>query len=105
MKARFEEYYENGSIRKTGYRNEFGNIDGFVILYNEDGTEKEKLRYSNGMKIGNPFENKSASEVLDKIGGNVEEIDPFENEIADTEIMIDSKFASTLLMGDKYYGK
>lgn len=105
MGKKFEEYYDNGNLKRTGFKNEHGNIDGYVITYNEDGTEKEKIKYGNGMRIGNPFNNKSADEILDKLGGETEETDIFNGEKADTEMIIDSKIASTLLMGEKYYGK
>ncbi|MGF6906821.1 hypothetical protein [Fusobacterium sp. PH5-44] len=106
MKERFEEYYPDGTLKRTGYKNKLGNIDGFVIIYNEDGTEKEKLKYDNGMRLGNVLMGLSSEEIIQKLIVEGEAIDI--NEIGQDELYdegddVSLAKASTLLTAKKYY--
>ncbi|MGF6906818.1 hypothetical protein [Fusobacterium sp. PH5-44] len=105
MKNRFTEFYENGNLRKTGFRNELGNIDGFVILYNEDGTEKEKLKYNNGMRLGNVLENMNDDEFSRILSEETDLVvtDELADEMPTETIILTKQEASKLLNGSKYY--
>ena len=62
-------YYEdNVTIKEKGKRNNQGNIHGIVTLYDRQGNEIEKVRYSNGIFLGNPFNNKTPLEIADELG-------------------------------------
>lgn len=96
-------FHENGAIKEKGFLNKRGEVHGWVIVYDETGKEIEKVQYMNGLYCGNPFSGKTAEEVIEMLGGFV---DP-EIEVEEEEeyIILDPKKASTLLTGEKYYGK
>ena len=53
--------------------------------------------------MGNPFTGKSPEEIVDMLGGTIEE--DFINEEGEEEYIVTPKFASTLLNGDEFYGR
>lgn len=79
-----------------------GEKHGWGIIYNAAGEEIEKIFYDNGIKMGNPFDGKTAYEVVEMLGGEIE--DDYKDEEGE-EIKLDNKNASTLLIGETYYGK
>ncbi|MGL4866030.1 MAG: hypothetical protein ACRC4T_23310 [Cetobacterium sp.] len=103
-KKYYESFYPNGKIKERCPLSRSGSRQGWLIKYDENGKEIEKLLYDNGILIGNPFENKNMIEISDKIGISFEE-NPFKNEEADTEEIFEKKNLSSLLYGREYYGK
>ena len=105
MKEKFEEFYENGSLKKRGYKNEWGKIDGYVILYDESGEEKEKLKYENGMRLGNALEgldDESFKKILNEETDIIVDED-LEDEIPAEITLLTPKEATAYLKSDKYY--
>ena len=106
MKEKFEEFYENGNLKRSGYKNEWGKIDGYVILYDENGIEKEKLKYENGMRLGNVLAGRSDKE-LKEILINETDLAPVEDlgedDLSEDAEEIKLPELSTLLKGEKYY--
>lgn len=98
----YKEFYSNGSLKEVCPLNEFGELDGWCIKYDNDGNELEKVLYSNGICMGNPFIGKTSEEIVEMLGGTIEE--DFINEPGE-EYIVNARFASTLLSGDEYYGR
>lgn len=96
-------FHENGNIKEKGFLNKRGEVHGWVIVYDETGEEVEKVQYMNGLYCGNPFSGKTAEEVIEMLGGFID----YDIEVEEEEeyIILDPQKASTLLKGEKYYGK
>ncbi|STO28758.1 Uncharacterised protein [Fusobacterium necrogenes] len=89
-------YYEDGvTIKEKGMKNALG-IDGWVTRYDRLGNEIEKVQYSNGLYLGNPFTGKTPDEIADELGLLVDETGDY-NDFSGEEFIIDEKVASTLL--------
>ena len=89
-------YYEdNVTIKEKGKRNNQGNIHGIVTLYDRQGNEIEKVRYSNGIFLGNPFDNKTPLEIIESLGELIDRTQDYIN-LSGNEIEIDKKMASLL---------
>ena len=98
----YKEFYPNGVLKESCPVNFMGELHGWCICYDEQGKEIEKVRYENGMYMGNPFANKTGVELVEALGGSIEE--DFINEPGEEEILT-PELASTLLKGEKYYGR
>lgn len=89
-------YYEDGiTIKEKGMKNSLG-IDGWVTRYDRLGNEIEKVQYSNGLYLGNPFTGKTSDEIADELGLLIDETGDY-NDFPGEEFVIDEKVASTLL--------
>lgn len=88
-------YYEDGiTIKEKGMKNSLG-IDGWVTRYDRLGNEIEKVQYSNGLYLGNPFTGKTPNEIADELGLLIDETGDY-NDFPGEEFVIDEKVASTL---------
>lgn len=100
----YEEFYDNGQLKCRCPLNINGNLNGYMVCYDEKGNEIEKIKYSDGICLGNPFKNKNFDEIFDMLGEDTN--NPFQDEEPDSqEIYKDRESLSTLLKGEKYYGK
>ncbi len=99
---RYEEFYPDGTLKESCPLNKWGELDGWCIRYNSHGEEIEKVFYDNGIYMGNPFNGKTPEEIVDMLGGTIEE--DFTDEPGE-EYIVTPQFASTLLNGDEYYGR
>lgn len=95
-----ELYYENGMLKEYCSFNIKGELTGYLIKYDDQGEEIEKILYENGLKLGNPFENLTPEEIVEKLGGEIEQ--DYINEVGE-EFEITPEVASTMLKGKKYY--
>ena len=106
MKEKFEEFHENGNLKRSGYKNEWGKIDGYVILYDENGIEKEKLKYENGMRLGNVLSVLSDEELKEILVNETYLIpveDMGEDDLSEDAEEMQLQELSALLKGEKYY--
>lgn len=101
-KKLYKAFHQNGKLKEVCPINILGELHGWCIRYDETGEEIEKIRYENGMYMGNPFTNKTGIEIVEALGGTIEE--DFINEPGEEEILT-PELASTLLKGEKYYGR
>lgn len=97
-------YHSNGVVKEKCPLNSYGKRDGWMIIFNDEGVEIEKKEYSNGISYGNPFKNKSFEETAEMLGLDPEENGEFLGE-PDNEVELTPELASTMLKGEKYYGK
>lgn len=103
-KKYYESFYPNGKIKERCPLSRSGSKQGWLIKFDEDGKEIEKLFYDNSILIGNPFENKNMIEISDILGINFEK-NQFENEEAETEEIFEKNNLTSLLYGGEYYGQ
>lgn len=99
----YEIFHENGKLKEKCPLNKKGELHGWKIVFDELGNEIEKIKYENDMRRGNPFSAKTPEEMVEMLGGTIED-DPFD-EKGDGEFIVDDKTASTLLLGERYYGR
>lgn len=97
----YESFHENGKLKERCPLNKKGELHGWKIVFDELGNEIEKIKYENDMRIGNPFSAKTPKEMVEMLGGTIE--DDLLNEKGEGEFIVDDKTASTLLLGEKYY--
>lgn len=95
-----ELYYENGVLKEYCSLNIKGELTGYLIKYDDQGEEIEKILYENGLRLGNPFENLTPEEIVEKLGGEIEQ--DYIDEVGE-EFEITPEVASTMLKGKKYY--
>lgn len=100
----YRAYHTNGILREKCPLNFNGDLHGWMIIYNEEGNEVEKIEYKNGISFGNPFQSKSFEETAEMLGLDPEEDGEFLGE-PDNEVELTPELASTMLKGEKYYGK
>lgn len=99
----YEIFHENGKLKERCPLNKRGELHGWKIVFDELGNEIEKIKYENDMRIGNPFSAKTPEQIVEKLGGTIEEDNI--NEEGEGEFIVTDKTASTMLMGEKYYGR
>ena len=98
---KYTDFDENGLVKETGSKVN-GEKHGWVIIY-KNGIEFEKVQYQNGIFLGNPFTGKTAEEIIKAFGGDLAE--EFNGEESEDSTLLTKEEASTMLQGEKYYGK
>lgn len=99
-KGSHELYHDNGVLKEYCSLNIKGELTGYLIKYDDQGEEIEKILYENGLRLGNPFENLTPEEIVEKLGGEIEQ--DYIDEVGE-EFEITPEVASTMLKGKKYY--